>query len=144
MEPCCIFEFFVSVQTKLVVGKWGDDGGGQGIEMTEGQRMKVQQLQDRDREFDTQLDEIGEGIQDLAEIAQMQGEEVNRQNVMLDNLNDKIENVQDHMTNVNSKMKETLEEVGRSSDKLCIDIMCIMIMVGFGAVLYNFVRGRGV
>lgn len=124
--------------------KWGDDGGGQGVEMTEGQRMKVQQLQDRDREFDTQLDEIGEGIQDLAEIAQMQGEEVNRQNVMLDNLNDKIENVQDHMTNVNSKMKETLEEVGRSSDKLCIDIMCIMIMVGFGAVLYNFVRGRGV
>ena len=135
--------FFIKKQTQIGNGNWGDDGGS-GIEMTEGQRMKVQQLQDRDREFDKQLDEIGEGIQDLAEIAQMQGEEVKRQNVMLDNLNDKIENVQDHMTNVNSKMKETLEEVGRSSDKLCVDIMCIMIMVGFGAVLYNFIRGRGV
>ena len=135
--------FFIKKQTQIGNGNWGDDGGS-GIEMTEGQRMKVQQLQDRDREFDNQLDEIGEGIQDLAEIAEMQGEEVKRQNVMLDNLNDKIENVQDHMTNVNSKMKETLDEVGRSSDKLCVDIMCIMIMVGFGAVLYNFIRGRGV
>ena len=32
------------------------------------------------------LDEIGEGIQDLAEIAQMQGEEVAHQTQMLENL----------------------------------------------------------
>ena len=30
------------------------------------------------------------------------------------------------MVNVNAKMKETLDEVGRSSDKLCVDIMCIV------------------
>jgi hypothetical protein len=37
-----------------------------------------------------------------------------------------MDNAHEHMTNVNSKMKETLQEVGRSSDKLCVDIMCIV------------------
>jgi hypothetical protein len=34
-------------------------------------------------------------------------------------------------------MKETLEEVGRPSGKLCVDIMCIVLAIGFAAVLYN-------
>ena len=37
-------------------------------------------------------------------------------------------------------MKDTLEEVGRSSDKLCVDIICIVLMIGFIAVLYNFIK----
>jgi len=98
------------------------------------------QLEERDADFDRQLDEIGEGIQDLAEIAQMQGEEVKRQSVMLDNVNNKMDKVNERMVSVNTKMKETLEEVGRASDKLCIDIMCVVLMVGFGAVIYNFVK----
>jgi SYP7 family syntaxin len=110
--------------------------------VTEGQQMQLQQLQERDQDFDRQIDQIGEGIQDLAEIAQMQGEEVQRQNVMLDNLNNKIEDAQEHMTNVNLKMKETLQEVGRSSDKLCVDIICIVLVIGFAAVFYNFARGN--
>ena len=55
-----------------------------------------------------------------------QGEEVRRQNVMLTNTASRIDDAHEHMTNVNAKMKETLKEVGRSSDKLCVDIMCIV------------------
>jgi hypothetical protein len=43
-------------------------------------------LTNHDSEFDQRLDQIREGVQDLAEIAAMQGEEVKRQYVMLDNL----------------------------------------------------------
>jgi hypothetical protein len=56
------------------------------------------------------------------------GEEVARQNVMLNSVGQKIDGAHEHMVNVNAKMKETLEEVGRSSDKLCVDIMCIVSM----------------
>lgn len=97
------------------------------------------QLEERDADFDRQLDEIGEGIQDLAEIAAMQGEEVKRQSVMLDNVNNKMDRVNERMTSVNSKMKETLEEVGRASDKLCVDIMCIVLAIAFASVIYKFV-----
>ena len=115
-------------------------GGGGGAALTDNQRQQILQLEERDADFDKQLDEIGEGIQDLAEIAQLQGEEVKRQSAMLDQVNDKMDKVNERMTNVNSKMKNTLEEVGRASDKLCVDIMCIVLMIGFGAVIYNFVK----
>lgn len=98
------------------------------------------QLEERDADFDRQLDEIGEGIQDLAEIAQLQGEEVQKQSAMLDQVDSKMIRVKERMEGVNKKMKDTLEEVGRASDKLCVDIMCIVLAVGFGAVMYNFVK----
>ena len=117
---------------------WAGTGGG--VALTSGQQQQIQQLEERDADFDRQLDEIGEGIQDLAEIAQMQGEEVKRQSAMLDQVNSKMDAVNERMLGVNAKMKETLEEVGRASDKLCVDIMCIVLAIGFGAVIYNFTQ----
>jgi t-SNARE complex subunit (syntaxin) len=110
------------------------------VAMTDDQRHQILQLEERDADFDRQLDEIGEGIQDLAEIAALQGEEVQRQSVMLDNVNQKLDKVNERMVSVNTKMKETLDEVGRASDKLCVDIMCIVLAIGFASVLYNFIR----
>lgn len=120
----------------------GNGGGGGGVELTHQQHLKLQQIDSRDQDFDRQLDEIGQGIQDLAEIAQMQNEEVRRQNLMLENVENKIDDAHDHITNINSKMKETLDEV-RGADKVCVDIMCIVLMVGLGAVLYQLIRKNG-
>jgi t-SNARE complex subunit (syntaxin) len=117
---------------------WSGTGGGAAA--TAGQQQQMQQLEERDADFDRQLDEIGEGIQDLAEIAALQGEEVKRQSVMLESVNNKMDKVNERMTNVNSKMKETLEEVARAGDKMCVDIMCVVLAVGFGAVIYNFTQ----
>ena len=117
------------------VGGW--NGGGGGVALTDGQRVQIQQLEERDADFDRQLDEIGDGIADLAEIAALQGEEVKVQGEMLDGLNAKMDRVNERVENVNARMKDTLEEVGRSSDKLCIDIMCVVLAIGFAAVFYN-------
>jgi peptidoglycan hydrolase CwlO-like protein len=117
---------------------WGGAGGG--VAMSGDQQQQVMQIDERDQEFDLQLDEIGEGIQDLAEIAQQQGEEVGRQNVMLDSVHNKIDKVNERVSNVNLRMKETLEEVGRAGDKIMVDIMCIVLAIGFAAVLYNFAK----
>ncbi len=51
----------------------------------------------------------------------------------------KVDNINERVANVNVRMKETLEEV-RSGDKLCIDIMCIVLAIGLGAVIYNFAK----
>jgi len=118
-------------------GKSWNGGGGGGVALTEGQRVQIQQLEERDADFDRQLDEIGDGIADLAEIAALAGEEVKVQGVMLDGLNSKLDRVNDGVENVNARMKETLSEVGRASDKLCVDIICVVLAIGFGAVFYN-------
>lgn len=57
--------------------------GTSGTALTGSQQVQLQQIRDRDAEFDTELDEIGEGIQDLHELALRQGEEVQRQNAMM-------------------------------------------------------------
>ena len=123
-------------------GGGGGGGGGGDIELTHQQSLQIQQIESRDQEFDKQLEEIGEGIQDLSEIAQMQNEEVRRQNIMLENVGNRIDGAQEHITNINTKMKETLNEV-RGADKICVDIMCIVMMVGLGAVLYQLVKRNG-
>mmetsp|Transcript_14291 Transcript_14291/g.18051 ORF Transcript_14291/g.18051 Transcript_14291/m.18051 type:complete len:327 (-) Transcript_14291:88-1068(-) len=113
---------------------------GGGVELTQNQALRLEQIESRDQDFDRQLDEIGQGIDDLGEIAQMQQEEVKRQNEMLNNVETNIEKVYDHIDNVNAKMKDTLNEV-RGADKICVDIMCIVLMVGLGAVLYQLIKG---
>jgi SYP7 family syntaxin len=128
-------------------GKGGSGGWASsetdGVELTHQQHQMLQTIQSRDEDFDMQLDQIGEGIQDLAEIAQMQNEEVKRQNQMLDNVGTKIDAAHDHIENVNAKMKETLQQV-RSADKVCVDIMCIVLMVGLAAVLYQIIKKNGI
>merc|ERR1712038_2131198 len=123
---------------------WAAAGGastGGGVEMTQQQALRLEQIENRDKEFDKQLDDIGQGINDLSEIAQMQQEEVKKQNIMLENVGKKIEDVYDHIDNVNAKMKDTLNEV-RAADKICVDIMCVVLMVGLAAVLYQMIKSQ--
>jgi hypothetical protein len=85
----CIFTFKIcypagAPRASGTEARWTGSGGG--VALTDNQQQQILQLEERDFDFDKQLDEIGEGIQDLAEIAQLQGEEVQRQNIMLDNL----------------------------------------------------------
>ena len=109
--------------------------------MTEDHRIQVQQIQQRDKEMDAKyLDQIEKGVEDLRDIALRANEAVKTTNVMLDNLEQKIIDVQDHLDRVNRKMKTTLEQVGRRSDKLCIDIICIVILLGMVGVLYNLIK----
>lgn len=109
--------------------------------MTEDHRVQVQQLQQRDKEMDAKyLDQIEKGVEDLRDIALRANEAVKTTNVMLENLEQKIIDVQDHLDRVNRKMKTTLEQVGRRSDKLCIDIICIVMLLGLVGVLYNLVK----
>lgn len=105
--------------------------------ITEEQQLRLEMIKRRDQGFDSQIQDIGRGVDALQEIARAQNQEVKKQNVMVDDLQQHIDNVQDHLLNVNAKMKTTLDKVGRSSDKLCVDIMCIMMLVGMLIVLYK-------
>lgn len=120
--------------------KSGWQGSGGGVATTEAQKQQILQLEERDADFDNQLDAIGQGVQDLAEIAALQGEEVTRQGVQLEQLNNKMDKINERMVSVNESMKETLEEVARSSGKLCVDIMCIIVMIGFAGTIYSFLK----
>ncbi len=53
---------------------------------------------------------------------------------MLEKLESKMDNVHESVLSVNAKMKKALEET-RQGDKLCCDMLCIMLLVGMIIVL---------
>lgn len=101
------------------------------------QQLRLDQIRERDRNFDSTIEEIGRGVDALEDIARTQNQEAKKHSVMLDDLQQRIDNVQDHLENVNAKMKTTLDKVGRSSDKLCVDIMCLILLIGMVIVMYK-------
>jgi len=107
------------------------------VATTDAQAQQLAQIDARDKDFDKQLDMIGEGLDALQDIADAQNEEVKAQTVMLDSLGNKIEGALEHQKNVNESMKELLEANSRSVDKLCVDIMCIAFAIGVVAAIVN-------
>lgn len=106
------------------------------MEMTDIQRQTLQQIRERDAQFDSQLDDVSKGLDTLKEIASAQNEEVQRQNIMLDGLAQNIDKVHEKVQNVNASLKEKLDEIG-GADKMCMNIMCLVLMLGIMGVIYK-------
>ena len=122
------------------------DGGGRGPVvgksnnyMTDQDRQALQMIREKDHEIDTEIMNIGEGVDALHELARVANEELKMQNKMLDTLERKIDNVHEHVTTINEKLKKTLEEA-RKSDKICVDIICILLLVGMVIVLVKLTK----
>ena len=60
---------------------------------------------------------------------------------MLDNLDEKIDNVQAHVDTVNSKLKKTLEDKGLGAERCCINIICLVLLLGIVGVIFNMLKG---
>ena len=110
--------------------------------ISDSQQQRMQQLQERDRQFDDQISSIGRGVEELGVLASRQAEEITKQGIMLEDLNERVENVQEHVATVNAKMKDTLDVVGRSSDKLCVDVMCLLFLIGLCIIAYQLLTKK--
>lgn len=103
-------------------------------EITDNNRFALQQIKDRDRAIDDEIVRIGVGIDELRDIAVTQRDEVKLQNKMLESLEQKVDGVLERNINVNTRMKTTLD-AARKADKICMDIFCVIILVGMIIVL---------
>ncbi|KUF90173.1 hypothetical protein AM587_10007779 [Phytophthora nicotianae] len=110
-------------------GAGGGGGGGDGpIErevVTDDQRAILADIQRNDQRFE------------LGQQARMLNEELQQQAIMIDGLGERIDNTQAHVESVNKKMKETLTKVGRGPDKCMMDMICLILLLGILAVVYN-------
>ena len=122
----------------------GEDSGmpRQQEKITAEQQMQLQQLRERDDKINEGVEQISKGVDVLKQLADQQNEEVKKHNVMLDNLGKRMDSVHEHVTNVNQKMKNTLDEVARSGDKFCMDAICILLLLGLIAVLYQLMTSE--
>lgn len=104
--------------------------------ITTEQLQSMNQIQEKDKQIDKALDEVGRGVDMLKELAIQAGQEAKSHSALLENLEGQMDDVGDKMVTINDQLKVTLEAV-RASDKLCMDILCILIMLGLVYVLYK-------
>ncbi|CAM9847174.1 unnamed protein product [Laminaria digitata] len=88
---------------------------------------------------DKYLTVVEEHVDRLGEMAKNIQEELQIQDRMVDDLGNRIDMAQEHVGNVNTRMKEVLKSV-RAADKFCMDIMCILLLLGLVAVLYGVIK----
>ncbi|KAI9145633.1 hypothetical protein BKA69DRAFT_1048758 [Paraphysoderma sedebokerense] len=84
-------------------------------------------------DLDKELDEIAAGVAQLKEVAVKMGEEVDKQNAMLDDVEGKIDKAQEHLTTVNMKMKQALDGVMKGDRFLvnCVLICILLALTGY-------------
>ncbi|RHY96030.1 hypothetical protein DYB37_001651 [Aphanomyces astaci] len=109
-------------------GWTGGSGGGGGDvhqeETTTEHRDVMLQIEQKDQHL-------------LGQLARGLNEELVKQNIMLEGLEERIDNTSNNVENLNAKMKKTLTEMGRSGDKCMMDFICLVILLGILAVVYN-------
>ncbi|GMH59183.1 hypothetical protein TrST_g13032 [Triparma strigata] len=106
-------------------------------DVTAGQRQALLSIKEREAAFDSAISQIGNGVEDLKDLALRQNEEVKMQNIMLSDMADRMDAVSGKITNINSRMKETLRNVSRGGDKLCVDIFCVVLALGLFSVVWK-------
>jgi methyl-accepting chemotaxis protein len=106
-------------------------------DISAGQRQALLTIKEREAAFESAISQIGNGVEDLKDLALRQNEEVKMQNVMLSDMADRMDVVSSKMHNINSRMKETLRNVSRGGDKLCIDIFCVLLALGLFGVVWK-------
>ena len=57
------------------------------------------------------------------------GEELKTHADLLENLDQNMDRVQEHMDTVNDRLHTIIKEV-RAGDKLCMDIFCLLLLLG--------------
>ena len=104
-----------------------EEGQKVNLNLTKAQQQQLKLIEEKDQEFDERLaGEINNMLDDLAFTANKLKDEVQEQNVLLEELNEKAEEVGENIKTTNEKLKTTLTEVGRSGDKMIMDIICVV------------------
>lgn len=124
--------------------KEGGGSGGSSNEQTEAltsdQMSKLAMIDRNKAEQDKMLNELGFVVDDLMDKAVKIKSEVELQNVEIEALGDQIDAGLESVQAVNARLKGTLEELDRGEGKCCMDIVCILLMLGMVAFLIKLLE----
>ena len=110
-------------------------------ELYEEEKAKMQEWEEEKARQDQDLDEIGGVITELTEQAKLASENIDRTNKKVKQVTKKTVQATKKVNQQNKKLKDLVKKL-RSGDKICIDIVLILIVLGLVAVLYNIIKSQ--
>ena len=110
-------------------------------ELYEEEKAKMQEWEEEKARQDQDLDEIGDVVVQLREQSKLASENIDRTNKKVKQVTKKTVQATKKVNQQNKKLKDLVKKL-RSGDKLCIDIVLILIVLGLIAVLYNIIKSQ--
>ena len=110
-------------------------------ELYEEEKAKMEEWKEEVRRQDEDLEDIHNVVKQIKEEARMASENIERTNKNVKKLTKSTEQVTKRVNTQNKKLKDLISKL-RSGDKLCMDIILILVALGLVAVLYNLIKSR--
>ena len=110
-------------------------------ELYEEEKAKMQEWEEEKARQNQDLNEIGDVVDQLREQSKLASENIDRTNKKVKQVTKKTVQATKKVNQQNKKLKDLVKKL-RSGDKLCIDIVLILIVLGLIAVLYNIIKSQ--
>jgi len=90
---------------------------------------------------DIQLQELGRGVKELKGHARKIGDKIEEVGGTINKVSKHANKTEKKLQTTNAKLKDLLSKI-RSGDRICIDIVLILVCLGLIAVLYNLIKTK--
>ena len=101
----------------------------------------LQQMVNNDEQIDQNLDAISRGLEEVMEMGKEMNTQLDIQDVMLNDLENTIDKGTGELRSINSRLKKSLADI-RGGDRVCMDMICLVLMLAIGGYLYNMMKGK--
>ena len=110
-------------------------------ELYEEEKAKMQEWKEELARQDEDLDEISGVVQELKEQSKLAGENIEKTHKQVKKVTKATVQTTKRVNQQNKKLKDLISKL-RSGDKLCVDIILILVGLGLVAVLYNIISSQ--
>lgn len=110
-------------------------------ELTAEEKDKMNEWKEEIARQDQDLEEVGDIVKQLKSEVRKANDNIEGIGKTVKKLNKKTDKVKTHVDSQNKKLKDLIGKL-RSGDKLCMDIILILVALGLIAVLYNVIKRK--
>ena len=102
-------------------------------------KEKMEEWKKEQEEQDKGLEQIKDGLKILKKEIKTANENISSTNKVVKNVSKHTDKTHNKVNSANKKIKDLISKI-RSSDKICVDIILVLILVGLICALYNLIK----
>ena len=103
-------------------------------------KEKMEEWKKEQEEQDKGLEQIKDGLKILKNEIKLANENIESTNKVVKKVTKHTDTTKVKVQSTNKKLKDLITKI-RSSDKICVDIILILVLVGLICALYNIIKG---
>ena len=110
-------------------------------EMYEEEKEQIDEWNKRVAEQDKDLEDVGKAVKQLKNEVHLANENISKTHQKVKKLTKHTDKTTQTRVSQNKKLKDLLNKI-RSSDKICVDILLFLILLGLVGVLYKIIKAK--